>query len=289
MCSSKANFSWDVIIKKYSADIILIDKREEENMLDWQTVSETCSQVDYQPLDEPIDSSNINGARQLMKEAAHIQIDYLAAALKSNEFKKFERDDPNEEAEDQKLIRMGYKYNIFKLKGDLTICIRCQVHSYNEKMGGEVDFANMFVLHEWNEKRQNWAKDLDSSTASMLLKEVTDNANKFSRWTIQSIIDGVEKMRFAFVQRMENSTTTHKVVGATTVNTISFAKQINLSIANCWAVFKDVIETVVQQEESNAEYLYLKEPLTDKYRLIKMGEETNEEDEDSDEDNDGLI
>ena len=50
MCSSKAVFSWDLKINKLGK-MIFIDKREEENMLDWQTVSETA-QHDYQPLDE---------------------------------------------------------------------------------------------------------------------------------------------------------------------------------------------------------------------------------------------
>lgn len=36
-------------------------------MLDWQTVSETA-QIEFQPLDE----DNVNGVRQLMKEATVI-------------------------------------------------------------------------------------------------------------------------------------------------------------------------------------------------------------------------
>ena len=64
MCSSKAVFSWDLVIKK-QGKMIFVDKREEENMLDWQTVSETA-QHDYQPHDE----DGKNGVRQLMKEAA---------------------------------------------------------------------------------------------------------------------------------------------------------------------------------------------------------------------------
>jgi hypothetical protein len=42
MTSSKAGYSWDLIIKKWG-EIIFIDKRDEENMLDWQTVSETSA------------------------------------------------------------------------------------------------------------------------------------------------------------------------------------------------------------------------------------------------------
>lgn len=72
MTSSKAGYSWDLIIKKWG-DIIFIDKRDEENMLDWQTVSETAN-VEYQPLDE----EGVNGVRQLMKEAARTSNDFLA-------------------------------------------------------------------------------------------------------------------------------------------------------------------------------------------------------------------
>ena len=72
------------------------------------------------------------------------------------------------------------------------------------------------------------------------------------------------------------------------MQTNAFAKQINLNVPNCWAVLKDVIETVQQQEEGQAEYLYLKEPSQVQYRLIKMVNEENEEDEESDSEEDGL-
>ena len=83
----------------------------------------------------------------------------------------------------------------------------------------------------------------------MLNREITDNASKFNRWTMQSIIDGVDKMRFAFVQRVDNnSSKAHKVVGFINVNPDGFANQINLNVQNCWAVLKDVVQTCLQQE-----------------------------------------
>jgi translation initiation factor 3 subunit D len=41
MTSSKAAFSWDLVIKKFEG-LLFIDKRDDENILDWQTVSETA-------------------------------------------------------------------------------------------------------------------------------------------------------------------------------------------------------------------------------------------------------
>jgi translation initiation factor 3 subunit D len=41
MTSSKATYSWDLVFKKFG-DFLFIDKRDEENMLDFQTVGETA-------------------------------------------------------------------------------------------------------------------------------------------------------------------------------------------------------------------------------------------------------
>ena len=59
MTAPKSLYSWDVVIKRYQ-DKIFIDKRDDQNMLDFLTVNETSN--DNQPQDE----DNINGVRQLM-------------------------------------------------------------------------------------------------------------------------------------------------------------------------------------------------------------------------------
>ena len=219
-----------------------------------------------------------------MKEAAQIHHDFLAATLSEKTFEKLELDDPNEEDEDQKMIRMGYKYNLFKLKADMIVCVRCQINSYTVNANGEKEYNNLFVLPEWNEKRQGWSANLDASATTMLTKEITDNSSKFSRWTMQSLMDGVDKMKFAFIQRDGSSTQNHKVVGFQAIATKAFATQINLNVPNCWAVLKDVIETVQQQEESHAEYLYLKEPLQVQYTLRRLVNDDNEDEESSEDD-----
>lgn len=239
MCSTRAVYSWDVQIKKFQ-NMLFIDKREEENMLRYQTVHETA-QPDYQPLDD----DSINGTRQLMREAARVHTNILQAA-QGNKFTKLERDDPHEEAEDQKMLRLGYKYKLFRLSSepDLVVCIRCQNHFLNDVPSEGL--SNLFVLLEWNHKRQSWTKDLDLMTNVMLNKEINDNASKFNRWTMQSLLDGVEKMRFAFVQRADiASDKAHKVVGFYNVNPTSFANEINLNLQNCWAVLKDLVVTVL--------------------------------------------
>ena len=145
--------------------------------------------------------------------------------------------------------------------------------------------SNLFVLLEWNTKRQGWTKDLDQMTMPMLHKEIADNASKFNRWTMQSILGGVDKMRFAFCQRNDvTSSKSHKVVGFASLKPLDFAKEINLNLQNCWAVLKDLCKTILEQEQTGAEYLYMKEPTQYTYRLYHMVKTENEIDEDSAED-----
>ncbi len=122
-----------------------------------------------------------------MKEAARIQNDYLYH-VRGAKFDKLEEKDPYIEDEDQVATRVGYLYKIWNLGKDLNICIRCQVHSTLEV---SQERLNCFALLEWSEKRQTWGKELDNSAAICLTKEIADNATKFCRWTVQSLLAGV--------------------------------------------------------------------------------------------------
>jgi len=81
-----------------------------------------------------------------MKEAARTRNDYINFT-QSKTSKTLEEKDPFIEDEDQIDARIGYIYKIWKLSKELKICIRCQVHSYNENTGENM---NLFVLPEWN-------------------------------------------------------------------------------------------------------------------------------------------
>lgn len=70
----KAMYPWDLIIKKFGS-LLFVDKRDDENMIDWHTVSETAP-IDCQPLDE----EGVNGVRQLIKEASRLH-SYFQSAM----------------------------------------------------------------------------------------------------------------------------------------------------------------------------------------------------------------
>lgn len=93
-------------------------------------------------------------------------------------------------------------------------------------------------------------------------------------------------MRFAFVQRGDPQGNTHKVCGTYTADTKNFAQQLGLNIENCWATLKDVADTVLEREEEQGEFLYMKDMNQQPtYRLFKMIEEEGDESgDDSDQD-----
>lgn len=179
----------------------------------------------------------------------------------------------------------GYKYHVWKINDSISVCIRCSIHSQLS----DDSYCNLFVLPEWNEKRQTWSKDLDAQTAVMFTNEIHDNSCKFSRWTIQSVLGGVQKMRFGFVQRADSKAEAHKLIGTFTRDTQSFLTQMNINMANCWATLRDVVATVFERKEQQGEFLFIKEPQSVTYRLIKMTEEESDsEQEEEDDENTGL-
>lgn len=93
-----------------------------------------------------------------MKEAATAQVDYQYATQNKGKSIDMEEEIPLE-VENQKFLMQGYKYKIWKLNDSISVCIRCAIHSKIE--GSEDLFCNLFVLPEWNPKRQTWTKDID--------------------------------------------------------------------------------------------------------------------------------
>lgn len=66
MCAPKAQFAWDITIRSF-AGVLFIDKRDKDNLLDWQTISESAP-----PNFQATDDESINGTRQLMSEATKL-------------------------------------------------------------------------------------------------------------------------------------------------------------------------------------------------------------------------
>lgn len=93
MTAPKSLYSWDVIIKKYQ-DKIFIDKRDETNMLDYLTVNETSHD------NQPQDDETLNGTRQLMQEAVHVNNNWIYQQYSKDKKFDLKEKDPFIEVED---------------------------------------------------------------------------------------------------------------------------------------------------------------------------------------------
>lgn len=97
-------------------------------------------------------------------------------------------------------------------------------------------------------------------------------------------------MKFGFIQRDGAKGDAHKVIGTFTVDTNAFLSQMNIQLSNSWATLRDVISTVFERKEMQGEFLFIKEPQSVTYRLIKMTEEEDDSEgsESEEQNNDGL-
>ena len=114
-----------------------------------------------------------------------------------------------------------------------------------QKENGEPQLMNVYALNEYSLNRTNWRNQIDNSIINCLNKEVTDNSFKVSRWLIQSLLAEVDLIKFAFISRKDPSDNKKHVVIAThTVQTKSWAQQMNISMNNLWPIVKYICEEV---------------------------------------------
>jgi translation initiation factor 3 subunit D len=224
MTAPKSLYSWDVVIKKHG-DKIFIDKRDETNMLDYLTVNETSHE------NQPVDDEGVNGVRQIMDEAVKVHNNFLYQQYVKTEDKSHSlaEKDPFMADEHEVCVRQGYLYKIWRLDNKRRICIRSTVHSYKSKIQGEKEddtklvYQNTYTLLEFENGKANWKGNLDLMMAQCLTKEVQDNSSKVSRWVVQSLLAGVEHIKFAFVSRRNlKDPSKHVILGTYGIDTKSF-------------------------------------------------------------------
>ena len=131
--------------------------------------------------------------------------------------------------------RCGYVYKVWKLQEaneaegikEKKICIRCSIHSTTGTMkeNGEKALINVYALNEHSLERSKWRQTIDSSIIACLNSEVSTNAFRVSRYLVQSLLAGVDFMKFAFVSRKDmGKNNEHVVVGTHTVKTVAYAQ-----------------------------------------------------------------
>ena len=124
---------------------------------------------------------------------------------------------------------MGYIYKVWKIQEanaelgqkEKKICIRCAVHTHV----GNKQYMNLYALNEHTFDKSNWRSNIDKSIIAQLSQEVNDNSFRITRYLVQSILSGVELMKFGFFSRKNlDDNKNHVLLATHMVKTLAWAK-----------------------------------------------------------------
>lgn len=294
MASQMSVYSWDLIVQKFK-DKLFIDIREDPNILHLLTVNENTQEK------TPNDDATENGARQLMEEARRVNDDFMYIGINTKgEPLDSGNEDPFIEDEDQITIQMGYAYKIFNL-GTKKVCVRCSRHTYAPNSWDDLteeqkkeraeqgikpparQFMSLHTLLEYeNQKGNEWKQMLQKNQAMIMNQSLQYNQCKIHRWILQALISDAEQMKFAFVGRKNPAKTDkHVVLQTFTRNTADFAKEQGVSLPLAWGYFRFFCDEIyAKAEEETGDYMIYKDPSKHAFRLYKVTQEEDMEEQD---------
>ena len=193
------------------------------------------------------------------------------------------------EDENQICTKVGYLYRVWKIqeadeaagKKEKKICIRCEVHTHtgrDTESGEGKETMNIYAFNEYDPKITNWKARIDTSLIPCMTEEIKNNSFKVSRWLCQSMLAGVDKMKFAFVTRKSaDDSKKHVVLTTHTVNTKVWAQEMAVSMEHMWNKIKYLADTIEADNQEEAAYILLKDFNKMCLRLYRKNEEEGEE------------
>ncbi|KAH8418120.1 hypothetical protein KR009_009902, partial [Drosophila setifemur] len=282
MCSTRSNYSWDVVIEKLGTKVFL-DKRDNAHF-DLLTVNETSLEP---PMEE---QGSINSAHNLALEATLINHNFVQQVLRvGNQEPRFKFDEPNPfEEPGVELISVGYRYRQWELGNDLVLVARCKHNGVIQGPNGELQFLSIKALNEWDSKAANsveWRQKLDTQRGAVLASELRNNACKLARWTVEAVLAGSDQLKLGYVSRVtQRDHLRHVILGTQQFKPQEFATQINLNMDNAWGILRCLVDMVMKQPDGK--YLIMKDPNKPMVRLYDIPENAFDSDAAEEEDSD---
>ncbi|XP_014233880.1 eukaryotic translation initiation factor 3 subunit D-like [Trichogramma pretiosum] len=279
MCSTRSNYSWDIVIEKIG-NKLFFDKRDNTEF-DLLTVNETSVEP---PQD---DGNSLNSPRNLALEATFINHNFSQQVLKSD--MKYKFDEPNpfvSEEEEGEVASVAYRYRKWDLGNDITLICRCEHDAVTQGPNNETQFLTIKALNEWDSKLANgveWRRKLDTQRGAVLANELRNNACKLAKWTVQALLAGSDQLKFGYVSRASvRDSSKHVILETQQYKPNEFANQINLNMDNAWGIVRCIIDIVMQQKDGK--YLIMKDPNKPMIRLYDIPDNTFESEGEEDED-----
>jgi len=282
MCCSRSVYPWDIVVSKVGGKIFL-DKRDDSNF-DLLTVSETSTEP---PQD---DEKHINSPHNLALAAPSLPHNLSQQVLHMNgERSMF--DDPNpfvEKSMEGEVASVAYRYRKWDLGDGINLIIRSELDAVTIGSNEEKQYLTIKALNEWDSKpNMDWRSKLDSQQGAVLAAEIKNNGCKLAKWTVCSLLAGVDQIKFGFVSRVNmRATDKHVILGMQQFKPNEFASQIALNMDNAWGIVRCIIDFLMKHEDGK--YLIMKDPNKTIIRIYNIPDNTFSEDDeaaDGDDDN----
>lgn len=273
MCASKSVYSWDIVVTKKDG-VIFFDKRDGSE-IDRITVDENA-------YDAPSDShdANINNAQNLSLEATFINQNFLANSVFDENVVKFNHPNPFHDSSEP-LLSKGYRYKKFSFRANdeeeepVSVVVRTEVDS---KDAATNQTLAVKAVNEYNNNGLDWKSKFTSQRGAIIAAELKNNNNKFSKWTNQAILAGVDTIKLGFVSRANfKDNTKHVILGVSSYRPQDLAMQINLSTGNGWGIVKSYIDII--SAEDDGKFVILKHPNSPKLTVYKVPENAFQDEE----------
>lgn len=273
MCASRSVYSWDIVATKKDG-VIFFDKREGSS-IDNITVDENSQ-------DAPSDShdANINNAQNLSLEATFINQNFLANSVSDESVVKLNHPNPFHDSSEP-LLSKGYRYKKFSLRTSeeeedpVSVVIRTEVDS---KDATSNQTLSVKAVNEYSNTGLDWKTKFTSQRGAIIAAELKNNNNKFSKWTNQAILAGVDTIKLGFVSRVNfKDNTKHTILGVSSYRPQDLAMQINLSTGNGWGIVKSYIDIISAEEDGK--FVILKHPNSPKLTVYKVPDNAFQDEE----------
>jgi len=303
MCAPRSVYPWDIVIVR-EGNNLFFDKRD-GGPFDTVTVNENSADPPQDPTppnpnnpsDKPAEPPSINSATSLSLEATYINQNFgFQTVVENPPPPAVDFAHPNPfygPGETEPLASCGYRYRVFDLgiteDEEMKICVRTEVDAYIPGQGNPTEgqgLVTIRALNEFDPRAQgaggapDWRTKLDTQRGAVVATEMKNNSCKLAKWTVQSILAGVEVMKLGYISRAgPRDNTRHVILSTASMRPTEFAGQLNVSLANGWGIVRTVTDLCMKMPEGK--YVLVKDPNRPMIRLyaVPAGTFTAEEEE----------
>jgi len=261
MAATRSVQPWDIIIHR-AGQALFFDK--DGSQLDFVTVNETSA--------DPLETTGINSAASLSREATFINQVFSQQVLQKDEQVKFEKENPFQ-SEGEKVAAVGYKYRKWKISDDITLVARCEVDGLVKTEHKDLNLS-IKALNEFDLKTTDWRKRIDTQKGAVLATELKNNANKLTKWTLQALLAGNDSFKLGYVSRVSaKDNSNHVILGVQDYTPKEFATQIGLNHKNVWGVLRRLIETCMKLP--TGKYIIMRDPDRNALKLYAVPDDSS--------------